>query len=86
MVNTVYPDFDYSDNINGGNPDKPLILGELEFEGDPELIKQEGVIGTLKFYREAIGLHLVLAGIYKPTFLQLTLIPQNIKMDFLMLI
>lgn len=44
-----YPDFDYSDNINGGNPDKPLILGELEFEGDPELIKQEGVIGTLNF-------------------------------------
>ena len=39
-----YPDFDYSDNINGGNPDKPLIIGELEFEGDPELIKQEGVI------------------------------------------
>ena len=44
-----YPDFDYSDNINGGNPDKPLILGELEFEGDPELIKQEGVIGTVNF-------------------------------------
>jgi hypothetical protein len=44
-----YPDFDYSNNINGGNPDKPLILGELEFEGDPELIKKEGVIGTLNF-------------------------------------
>ena len=44
-----YPDFDYSDNINGGNPDKPLIIGELEFEGDPELIKQEGVIGTVNF-------------------------------------
>jgi len=45
-----YPDFDYSDNINGGNPNKPLILGGLEFEGDPELIKQEGFIGTLNFY------------------------------------
>jgi len=45
----IYPDFDYSHNINGGNPDKPLIIGELEFVGDPELIKQEGVIGTINF-------------------------------------
>lgn len=44
---SFYPDIDYSGNINGGNPDKPLILGELEFSGDPDLIKQEGVITTL---------------------------------------
>ncbi len=35
----VYPEIDYSGNINGGNPDKPLILGELEFSGDPDFIK-----------------------------------------------
>ena len=44
---SFYPNIDYSENINGGNPDKPLILGDLEFVGDPELIKQEGVITTL---------------------------------------
>ena len=44
---SFYPDIDYSGNINGGNPDKPLILGELEFYGDPDFIKQEGVITTL---------------------------------------
>ena len=44
---SFYPNIDYSENINGGNPDKPLVLGNLEFVGDPELIKQEGVITTL---------------------------------------
>ena len=44
---SFYPEIDYSGNINGGNPDKPLILGELEFSGDPDFIKQEGVITTL---------------------------------------
>ena len=44
---SFYPDIDYSGNINGGNPDKPLILGELEFSGDPDFIKQEGIITTL---------------------------------------
>jgi hypothetical protein len=44
---SLYPDINYSENINGGNPDKPLVLGALEFIGDPELIKKEGVITTL---------------------------------------
>ena len=44
---SFYPNIDYSGNINGGNPDKPLILGELQFSGDPDFIKQEGVITTL---------------------------------------
>jgi len=44
---SFYPNIDYSGNINGGNPDKPLILGELEFFGDPDFLKQEGVITTL---------------------------------------
>ena len=42
-----YPTIDYSNNINGGNPDKPFILGALEFEGDKDLIKQEGIITAL---------------------------------------
>jgi hypothetical protein len=41
---TFYPDVDYSTNINGGNPSKPLVIGDLEFIGDPSLIKQEGII------------------------------------------
>ena len=44
---SFYPNIDYSENINGGNPDRPLVLGDLEFAGDPELIKQEGVITIL---------------------------------------
>ena len=31
---TLYPDIYYSENINGGNPNKNLVLGNLEFEGD----------------------------------------------------
>ena len=44
---SFYPGIDYSENVNGGNPDRSLVLGDLEFVGDPELIKQEGVITTL---------------------------------------
>ena len=44
---SIYPGIDYSENINGGNPDRPLVLGDLECAGDPELIKQEGVITIL---------------------------------------
>lgn len=40
----LYPDISYSNNINGGNPDKPLILGDLEFEGEPDLITKAGVV------------------------------------------
>ena len=44
---SFYPVFDYSNDINGGNPNKPLVLGGMVFDGDPELIRQEGVIATL---------------------------------------
>ena len=40
----VYPTMSYSNNINGGNPDKNLVIGELEFEGDPTLVATEGMI------------------------------------------
>lgn len=45
MISTkFYPDIDYSSNINGGNPNKPLIIGGLEFKGDPDQVKEEGFI------------------------------------------
>ena len=34
----------YSSNINGGNPNKKLILGGLEFSGDPKLILKKGML------------------------------------------
>ena len=45
----VYPTLSYSSNINGGNPDKNLILGELEFEGDPSLVAKEGAVVGANF-------------------------------------
>ena len=40
----LYPDLYYSENINGGNPSKKLVLGNLEFEGDPDLVAEEGLV------------------------------------------
>lgn len=39
-----HPDIYYSSNINGGNPEKPLVLGDLKFESDPTLLAKEGVL------------------------------------------
>lgn len=40
----VYPILSYSDNINGGNPPEPLVIGNLTFAGDEELFRKEGVV------------------------------------------
>lgn len=40
----IHPDAYYSQNINGGNPEKPLVLGDLKFEGDPTLIAKAGLV------------------------------------------
>ncbi|MDC1482361.1 hypothetical protein N8146_08810 [Ascidiaceihabitans sp.] len=45
----VFPTLSHSSNINGGNPDKSLILGELEFEGDPNLVAKEGAVVGANF-------------------------------------
>jgi len=37
----------YEDNINGGNPAKPLIIGNLSFQGDEKLHKTSGFVGGL---------------------------------------
>ena len=44
----ISPTLDYSRNINGGNPDKALVIGGLEFQSDPELLRQEGVITSVR--------------------------------------
>ena len=44
MSKAFYPILSYSDNINGGNSPEPLVLGNLTFEGDEELVLKEGVL------------------------------------------
>lgn len=44
-VNTyVAPILDYNTNINGGNPNRPLVLGNFTFTGDEQNLKREGVV------------------------------------------
>ena len=43
----IAPSVTYSNNINGGNPDKKLVLGNLEFDGDPNLVAKQGIVGNL---------------------------------------
>ena len=43
----LYPILSYSDNINGGNPPEPLVLGNLTFEGDENLNRKEGIVAGL---------------------------------------
>ena len=40
----VTPTVDYNTNINGGNPNRPLVLGGLEFNGDEEFLHKEGLV------------------------------------------
>ena len=49
----VYPDIAYSNNINGGNPDKPLIVGNLAFEGEPDHVAKEGAVLSLNLRSSA---------------------------------
>lgn len=43
----ISPTLYYSDNINGGNPDKKLRLGNLEFDGEPDLVAKAGILAGL---------------------------------------
>ena len=38
------PVFYYSSNINGGNPDKDLVLGDYIFKGDRNLLRKKGFL------------------------------------------
>ena len=40
----VTPTLDYNANINGGNPNRPLVLGGLTFTGDDAFLRHEGVV------------------------------------------
>jgi len=44
----ITPTLYYSDNINGGNPDKKLRLGNLEFDGEPDLVAKTGTVVGLR--------------------------------------
>lgn len=47
FVPYVSPILEYSSDINGGNPNRPLVLGSLTFFGDEEFFRKDGVIGGL---------------------------------------
>jgi len=40
----VAPILDYETDINGGNPDRPLQLGNITFVGDPNFVRKEGIV------------------------------------------
>lgn len=48
----------YSDNVNGGNPDKPLVVAGLDFSGDPKFVKKSGLLLGLRtglYARQNLG-------------------------------
>lgn len=47
MSFSVRPLLSYEANINGGNPDKPLMIGNLTFNGDEALYKTSGAVAGL---------------------------------------
>jgi len=44
FVPYVSPIIEYSSDINGGNPNKPLVLGSLTFFGDEEFFRKNGIV------------------------------------------
>jgi len=44
----LIPSFRFENNINGGNPTGPLILGDAVFIGDPTFNKKSGTVADLK--------------------------------------
>ena len=43
----IAPIVDYNTDINGGNPNRPLVLGNLTFMGDETLLRKEGLVAGL---------------------------------------
>lgn len=43
------PIIEYSSDINGGNPNKPLVLGSLTFVGDEDFLRKKGVLAGIGF-------------------------------------
>lgn len=45
----VSPILEYSSDINGGNPNRPLVLGSLTFFGDEEFFRKKGIVAGFGF-------------------------------------
>lgn len=43
------PILEYSSDINGGNPNKPLVLGSLTFVGDEDFFRKKGIVAGVGF-------------------------------------
>jgi hypothetical protein len=52
---SLRPTLEYDNNINGGNPEGPLVLGDLTFFGDDSLVRVAGAL---------VGLNLNVGGRY----------------------
>lgn len=50
QINTkVSPTLEFSPNLNGGNPNKPLQLGNIKFYGEDDLMAKQGNIAGFTF-------------------------------------
>ena len=50
QINTkVSPTLEFSSNLNGGNPNKPLQLGNVKFYGEDNLMAKQGNLAGLNF-------------------------------------
>lgn len=45
----ITPIVEFSSDINGGNPNKPLVLGSLTFVGDARFYRKRGIVAGLGF-------------------------------------
>jgi len=43
----IAPILEYSSDINGGNPNRPLVLGSLTFVGDEEFFRKKGILAGI---------------------------------------
>lgn len=43
----IFPLLEYNTDINGGNPDRTLVLGGIPFIGDPALVRKEGAVAGI---------------------------------------
>ncbi|MFD1194021.1 hypothetical protein ACFQ3C_05010 [Seohaeicola saemankumensis] len=47
LIPYIAPILEYSSDINGGNPNRPLVLGSLTFYGDEEFYRKKGIIAGI---------------------------------------
>ena len=49
LIPFATPILRHESDINGGNPDRPLVLGNLVFTGDPGRVRRAGVVAGAEF-------------------------------------